>query len=82
MLNKMQPDPIFANLTINPFSAYKTLLFRGRPWDLIKKPFPFFWIEIYAMNHILNVGKDVKVNMIFAVECRSRSLSKLFLLTL
>lgn len=41
----MQPDPIFVNLTVNPFLAYKILVFRGRPWDLIKKPFPFFELK-------------------------------------
>ena len=40
-------------LTVNPFLAYKTLLFRGRPW----KTFSFFWIEIYEMNHILKSGQ-------------------------
>ena len=41
----MQPDPIFANLTVIPFLAYKILVFRGRPRDLIKKPFPFFELK-------------------------------------
>ena len=41
-LNKMQPDPILANLKVNPFMAYKTFLFRGRPWDLLKNLFLFF----------------------------------------
>ena len=26
------------------------------------------WIEIYEMNHILNCGCNMKMNMVFAVE--------------
>ena len=58
----------FRQFDRQPVLAYKILVFRGRPRDLIKKPFPFFELKFMKWIIFWTVRKDMKVNIIFAVE--------------